>query len=405
MFGLFRKSVAKPELPESAVLYLQNQFAWLYKQFGASLLQKEILVPDATCFPIVFDGTEAPVWKAMEIAAKQIDIDPKSIHLDFFTEFPSKINAGVTNYYIIGSKGSTYANGLYWGKAEDNKYHIWLRNDLLKNPEGIVATLAHELAHVRLLGEKILHPKYDRDHELLTEMLCVFSGFGIFRSTQAYQIRQGFDGWSYSFSGYLRQQSWGFLLALYASARREEKPVWQKFLSPSIKKDFSISLAWLTQQNFVLTDRTWKNHTSLFNEPIMNISGQWEKQSTYGAFYKEDAGKKLFTRLQLSDNEGELSGEGEDVSGHGMQSVPVVISGTIRNNAVKFELTYIFPDKTNDSGVVIRKAEKKSYAVSYTGFYSDFLDAITGEWVIRTNDPERGELISGSGTFEMKRLK
>jgi hypothetical protein len=407
MFNFFR-SVSEPEVSKEHRHYFENQFHWLIENFGEELLTKEIKIPDQTDFPIVYAGTETPAWKTLNIICAQMDIDPDEIHLDFYSEGINEINAGPQNIYLQASRKSKYANGLYWGRGEDGKYHIGVNNNLLKNPEGLVGTLAHELAHARLLGEKKLHSKYDKDHELITEMFCVFSGFGIFKALQAFRINKGFDGWSYASSGYLRQQSWGYLLALYAFIRNEENPSWLKFLTPSLEKDFNTSMKWLEQtdagEKFLAAK--WKNNYSENPMENINLSGEWLKQSTYGSSYSEKyAGKTHLSEVVLKDDEGQFSGTAKDMDGAGVQNADAIIKGTIRNNSIEFSLTYNFSDKVNEEGIIVRKAEKEPYTVSYNGYYSPFLNVIIGEWEIRLPDQGKQKMIGGRGTFEMKREK
>lgn len=405
MFGIFN-APKEPEISGEQRAYFENQFHWLLENFGKELLNKKTLIPDRTNFPLMFDGSEAPAWKTMEIVCKQLDLDPKDIHLDFYSEGERVLNAGAETFYLQGADTEKFAGGLYWGRGEDGKYHIWINSDLLKNPQALVATLAHELAHAHLLGGNKLHAKYDHDHELVTEMFCVFSGFGVFNASQAFQINKGYDGWSYQFAGYLKQQSWGYLLALYAFLREEEDPAWLKFLSLSLKKDFKTSMKWLstTEAGSKFLSAKWKNNYNSTAMENSDLNGEWIKQCIYGPVYTAElAGQALLSELILTENEGSLTGTAKDFDGKGMQNTEAIIEGTIRFDAIKFTLTYIFSDKINEDGVLVKRSEKPNYPVYYNGYYSAFLDAFIGEWEIRINDSEHGERSMGSGTWEMKR--
>lgn len=407
MFGIF-STPREPEITVEQRAYFENQFHWLIENFGKGFLDKKMLIPDRENFPVMYDGSEEPAWKTLEIICRQLDLDAKEIHLDFYSEGAREINAGPQTFYLQGGKTEKFAGGLYWGRAEDGKFHIWINKGLLKNPQALVAILAHELAHAHLLGGHKLHAKYDHDHELVTEIFCVFSGFGIFNATQAFQINKGFDGWSYQYAGYLKQQSWGYLLALYALLREEEEedPFWLKFLSPSLKKDFKTSMKWLTttEAGSKFLSAKWKNNYNSTEMENSKLNGEWIKQCIYGPVYDQElAGQVLLSEIILNEKDGRLTGTAKDVDGKGMQNAEAIIEGTIRFDAIKFTLTYIFPDKITEDGVLVRRSEKESYPVSYNGYYSAFLDAFIGEWDIRKTDPEHGERSFGSGTWEMKR--
>jgi hypothetical protein len=124
---------------------------------------------------------------------------------------------------------------------------ISLEESIIRNPENVTDVLAHELGHLQLLGQHYLNARFDKEHELVTEILTVFFGLGIFRANRAFRFNKGFEGWSWQKSGYLRQQSWGYLLALYAYYRSEKKPEWARYLNPTLQEDLEKSLNWLTE--------------------------------------------------------------------------------------------------------------------------------------------------------------
>ena len=79
----------------------------------------------------------------------------------------------------------------------------------LKDPISLVATLAHELAHVLLLGGRLLVPEHP-DMEPLTEIATIFLGLGVIRANGVSSFRQwnesGSHGWRFQRSGYLLRQ-------------------------------------------------------------------------------------------------------------------------------------------------------------------------------------------------------
>ena len=63
------------------------------------------------------------------------------------------------------------------GRAYLHDDVIEINNSTIKHPESFLSTLCHELAHI-LLQQIRVHADIDNDEELLTDMLCVFLGFG-----------------------------------------------------------------------------------------------------------------------------------------------------------------------------------------------------------------------------------
>jgi hypothetical protein len=66
--------------------------------------------------------------------------------------------------------------GLY--HPEGGRFRVWVELENLADPLGMVATMAHELGHVHLLGHGRISGEAE-DHEPLTDLLTVFFGLGV----------------------------------------------------------------------------------------------------------------------------------------------------------------------------------------------------------------------------------
>ena len=129
---------------------------------------------------------------------------------------------------------------------------VALKSSLLKDPLLLVATAAHELGHVILLGGGLLD-RETSDHEPMTDLLTVYLGFGIFTANSAARFRQYQEerraGWSMQKLGYLPEEVYGYALARFAAERGEEKAEWTKHLSTNVRAYFKRSQAWLKKTN------------------------------------------------------------------------------------------------------------------------------------------------------------
>jgi len=127
---------------------------------------------------------------------------------------------------------------------------IAVRSSKLKNPLAVVATMAHELAHVILLGGNLVD-RESQDMEPLTDLTTVFLGLGIFTANAAAQFEQHQDGrsqgWSMQRLGYLSEEMYGYALAKFAFERGEKQPDWKKYLSTNVAAYFKRSSKWLAQ--------------------------------------------------------------------------------------------------------------------------------------------------------------
>ena len=129
---------------------------------------------------------------------------------------------------------------------------VAIRSTQLKDPLALVATLAHELGHVILLGGRLIDPKTP-DHEPMTDLLTAFLGLGIFTANSAGRFKQFQDnrrqGWSMQRLGYLPEEVFGYALARFAAERGEQKSEWAKHLSTKVGAYFKQSRAWLIKHD------------------------------------------------------------------------------------------------------------------------------------------------------------
>lgn len=207
-----------------------------------------MLYPTREHFPFRYDGSMGSMTQTAEIVAKQMEIDFNEINLgvyeqniqEFTGDFGHRIWTEVDK-----SNDEKLASGLYFDKSDNGKYDILIEKKNLSDPENMVATLAHEFSHIKILGEKRL----DFNDEQLTDLTPVVFGLGIFNANSAFKEHKTFDAYGHNSLGYLKQQEWGYALALYAYFREEENSDWTKYLTPNLRSDFKKSMAFISANN------------------------------------------------------------------------------------------------------------------------------------------------------------
>jgi hypothetical protein len=103
-----------------------------------------------------------------------------------------------------------------------------------------VATMAHELAHVRLMGEDRVQSGV-WDNELLTDLTVIFHGLGIFSANHPaywYEHASNWPDTDIPRPEYMTSPMLAHALA-YRSWLREELPVkWNRHLKPASRAEF-----------------------------------------------------------------------------------------------------------------------------------------------------------------------
>jgi hypothetical protein len=219
---------------EDTRIYLEKSFQILLNIFGEeNTRSRKILTPERIHFPVRYDGSEQSAFETLRIIANQMEVPIERIKLDFYDDHLRHITEG--------SPG-----GLYWGKGDNENFEISLVRTKLDEPENMVATLAHEIAHIKLLGEERL----EENDEPITDLTTIFFGLGIFNANAAFQTFADYNYYGWSQSGYLTQMEWGYALSLFAYIRQEKQPDWIHHLCKNVKADF------IQGQNFIAANES-----------------------------------------------------------------------------------------------------------------------------------------------------
>lgn len=242
MFRFFRKPErAQCPIHEKNRIWMEKEFRWLIREFGREqIMSRKVLRPVAEDFPIKFDSSENDALALLPIVAKQMEVNPLKIDLGFYDQKLIEFSSDAGRIFSQEAPGESYSAGLFHTKKIDGKYVIKIEAAQLKNTENLVATLAHEIAHVKLFEKGIK----DND-ESLTDLIPVIFGLGIFNANASFRFYTNSDSWGYQRQGYLSQPEWGHALTMFARIRGERAPEWVKYLSSNVKSDFRKSMRFL----------------------------------------------------------------------------------------------------------------------------------------------------------------
>jgi hypothetical protein len=213
--------------------WITENIGWLRGQFGDAPLSAPVILPTSDYFPPPFSGSDQDIRSVVSKAAcymgAQTDVNIEfSDDIDHVRALQRMIPAGMTE--------SAGAAGTYAAGPEGGRPVITIDRSSTSEPVQLVAVIAHELGHVRLLGEGRL-PAGRKDGEPLTDLATVYLGMGIFTANAAFDFsrlppdgNQRTGGWRAQRLGYMTEQMLGFALAHYAMLRAEPDPPWARYL-------------------------------------------------------------------------------------------------------------------------------------------------------------------------------
>jgi Pentapeptide repeats (8 copies) len=225
MFPSFGSSPQCPVEP-AVQQWIESRMGWLIDQFGIDRLHDaEVILPTEDYFPDDFNSSKEYARVVLERVCNYVEIAPTSVELHFYEDRNPHLNRRTAGSY----------------EAVEGKYRIWIEANNLDDPIALVATMAHELAHIHLLGHGRISAE-TQDHEPLTDLLTVFLGMGVITANsvirEKYWDAGTFSSWSIARQGYLTMPMYGYALALFARARGEHQPSWERHLRGDVLSAF-----------------------------------------------------------------------------------------------------------------------------------------------------------------------
>ncbi|MGI8335146.1 hypothetical protein ACRYCC_34780 [Actinomadura scrupuli] len=229
--------------------WIETRMHWCAEQFGGPAELGDIALPTQDFFPASYTGTLAQIKELTARVCDLMSVDPAGLIVELFDGAEKGRASGVRT---VGHY--TRRNG---------RAVISLDRDQAADPAYLTAIIAHELGHVRLLGENRVSRR--GDHERLTDLVTVYLGLGIFTTNAAMSYAKAARSWSiqplgyldertlngagsdgYFRLGYLREREFGYALACYCRMRGQTTaPAWASYLAPGPRAVLKQGLAFL----------------------------------------------------------------------------------------------------------------------------------------------------------------
>lgn len=235
MFGLFRKKNYQPTVTPEDKDWIEKNIIWFIEVFGLDKLKEQPFIsPTTENFPYNNLKDSEQFQNLFERLCSYWDLNPNEIIVKFFDDLKSKQWETLMPHGEFKEPGGIY-NQIY--TTEEKRFKIQLAKSNLDNPQLLVSVIAHELAHVKLLGGNYIN-RDDADMEALTDLASIYFGFGVFVANSVHTK----DIYWISRSGYLPSQLISYTNALICFITKHEVNNYIKVLNGNtidlFKKDY-----------------------------------------------------------------------------------------------------------------------------------------------------------------------
>jgi hypothetical protein len=225
---------------EADQAWIEQSLYWFTTQFGYDPVQRRTLVPTADFIPADYAGTDDDIRRLFAIACPIMGTSTDRVALRFVGG-PS-LDPEAYRYVV---HNEAFAAGVFIN--DESGYVIELDREIAANPGVAAATIAHELGHVRLNGDKGVDPGRE-DAERLTDLVTVFFGFGVFNANAAFRINKTNTSLGIRRLGYMDQRMFGYALACYCRMRQSPRnPPWVEYLDEVPREALKYGLEFLAE--------------------------------------------------------------------------------------------------------------------------------------------------------------
>lgn len=238
---MFGWSKPKPPIDAEAKLWIETKLSWLDAQFGHGFLtEREVILPTPHFFPDPFDQTESSIRKMLNRVCTYMNVDRRYVNLELYTDNSPLLLVDDNEHFLPPSNAGTF-------ESRNGYCIISIERSQLLNPIELVGTMAHELAHYRLIGEQRVRGN-EYDNELLTDLTVVLHGLGIFLGNCPRTWEREYGTWpgtSLRKPEYMTLPMFAYALAHIAWWRHERRPTWTKHMNGDLRACFKSSVRYL----------------------------------------------------------------------------------------------------------------------------------------------------------------
>lgn len=236
---LFR---AKCPCDPAAKVWVEYRLRWLSERFvHSAFLGAPVILPTLEFFPDPYDGTMRTVEPLMARVCGYMGVEPDDVELRV-VDHGNRLHLVNDGGDALGGTAGTFRQGA-------SRFQVTIDREELSRRDDLIGTMAHELAHARLLGGGLLTGS-EFDNELVTDLTTLHLGLGVFLANSPRDWMSGYTNWPDSHllkPEYMNRPMFGWALALLARFRNESRPAWFEHLDRHTRGEVEQGLRYLDE--------------------------------------------------------------------------------------------------------------------------------------------------------------
>ncbi|GMV81971.1 MAG: hypothetical protein AMXMBFR7_31550 [Planctomycetota bacterium] len=224
--------------------WLIRRLNWLLGRYGSEyLVRTPPILPTVDALGVPFDRSPKAARSLFSWVCRHMKLNEAHIH---FKLFEAQRKQAAEFDLFTGSIGfaSSHSAGLY---EDSYDQAVLVDKELLRSFVPLIATIAHELSHVKLHRETDIDRSWP-DYEKLTDLASVFFGFGLFLMQTAEQDIN-VEGEPNRRMGYLPTALVCHTLAIGAFIQGDTRVRWMRHMDCRTRRFFKDSHRYLRWTN------------------------------------------------------------------------------------------------------------------------------------------------------------
>lgn len=258
LFGFNKKKENDDfRITEPDRLWVEDNFSWLIKVYGYPYQESEQILFSENYFPKTFKADKILFENIIKDLCQLLQIQESKVTFEVIYDIRD------SNELPYEIEGKIFETDF---ETVEEKYKIYIANNLHKHPKRLIYSLVYELIRIKLTDNKLQFDSGD-DTDLFIYLAGIFFGFGVLLSQNlkdTARVEDGFWETKWNYISDMPYEIMAYGLATYSKLIEQDKPKWKDSLPGELKGQFEKAIKYLDKNPSPLYDKEELKANELF---------------------------------------------------------------------------------------------------------------------------------------------